>query len=160
MLKIKIIAMGRLTVDYFRTACADYATRMSRMYQLSVAEPKPENLPKDPSAGDISRALEREAARIFELIPERAAVIAMCVEGKQLSSEELSEKLSDLASSGVSEVCFIIGSSHGLHDSVKARAAIRLSVSKMTFPHELFRVMLYEQLYRAGEIAAGSKYHK
>ena len=161
MLKIRIIAMGKLTVDYFRSACEDYLKRMSRAYSVTVIEPKPEALPKDPTDGDIARALEREAARITESIPPRAAVVAMCVEGKQLSSEELAVKMEGFAASGVSEVCFLIGSSHGLHDEIKKRGAdLRLSVSKMTFPHELFRVMLLEQLYRAAEINAGSKYHK
>ena len=160
MLKIRIIAMGKLTVDYFRTACEDYLKRMSRAYSVTVTEPKPEPLPKDPTYGDIARALEREAVRIAEAIPPRAAVVAMCVEGKELSSEELAVKMENFAASGVSEVCFLIGSSHGLDESLKRRADLRLSVSKMTFPHELFRVMLLEQLYRASEINAGSKYHK
>lgn len=84
----------------------------------------------------------------------------MCVEGKELSSEEFSQRLSDFALSGFSEVAFVIGSSHGLSDKVKNAAKLKLSVSKMTFPHELFRVMLLEQIYRAGEIQSGSKYHK
>ncbi len=160
MLKVKIIAMGKLTVDYFRAACEDYLKRMSRAYAVTVVEPKPEALPKDPTDGDIARALEKEAARIEENIPPRAAVVAMCVEGKQLSSEELAARMETFAATGVSEVCFLIGSSHGMHESLKKRADVRLSVSKMTFPHELFRVMLMEQLYRAAEINAGSKYHK
>ncbi len=160
MLKVKIIAMGKLTVDYFRAACEDYLKRMSRAYAVTVVEPKPEALPKDPTDGDIARALEKEAARIEENIPPRAAVVAMCVEGKQLSSEELAARMEMFAATGVSEVCFLIGSSHGMHESLKKRADVRLSVSKMTFPHELFRVMLMEQLYRAAEINAGSKYHK
>ena len=112
MLKIRIIAMGKLTVDYFRTACEDYLKRMSRAYSVTVIEPKPEPLPKDPSDGDIARALEKEAVRITEAIPPRAAVVAMCVEGKELSSEELAVKMENFAASGVSEVCFLIGSTN------------------------------------------------
>ncbi len=160
MLKVRIIAMGKLTVRFFREACDDYLKRMSRAYSVTVTEPKPEMLPRDPTEGDISRALEREAERILEAIPPRAAVVAMCVEGKQLSSEELAARMESYASSGVPEVCFIIGSSHGLHESVKRRAVLCLSVSKMTFPHELFRVLLLEQLYRSSEINSGGKYHK
>ena len=114
----------------------------------------------NPTDGEIAKALDKEAEKILAEIPPRAAVCAMCVEGKQLSSEEFAEYLEKQASGGVSEVCFIIGSSHGLSDKVKQRANLRLSVSKMTFPHELFRVMLLEQIYRAGEISAGSRYHK
>lgn len=160
MLKLTIIAMGRLTVGYFREACEDYLRRMSRTYSVTVVEPKPEPLPKEPTEGDIARALEREAIRIREAIPPRAVVIAMCVEGRELSSEELAARLDCYASSGVSEVCFIIGSSHGLDAALKTSAALRLSVSRMTFPHELFRVMLFEQLYRASEINSGTRYHK
>lgn len=160
MLKIRIIAMGKLTVDYFRAACEDYLRRMSRAYSVTVIEPKPEPLPKEPTDGDITRALEREAVRIREAIPPRAAVVAMCVEGRELSSEELAAKMDSFAVSGVTEVCFLIGSSHGLDENLKRSANLRLSVSKMTFPHELFRVMLLEQLYRASEINAGSRYHK
>ncbi|MGN1346675.1 MAG: 23S rRNA (pseudouridine(1915)-N(3))-methyltransferase RlmH [Eubacteriales bacterium] len=160
MLKLRIIAMGRLTVDAFRAACDDYQKRLSRVCTVTVVEPKPEALPKDPSPGDIARALEREAVRIAEAIPPRAAVVAMCVEGKELSSEEFAAKLEAFASSGVPEVCFLIGSSYGLAESLKRRADLRLSVSKMTFPHELFRVLLYEQLYRASEIQSGGRYHK
>ena len=160
MQKIRIIAMGKLTTDSYRTACDDYLKRMSRTYTVTVTEPKPEPLPKDPTDGDIARALEKESSRIAEAIPQKAAVIAMCVEGKQISSEDLAEKMAAYAASGTSEICFLIGSSHGLAESLKQRADLRLSMSKMTFPHELFRVMLCEQLYRAAEINAGSKYHK
>jgi 23S rRNA (pseudouridine1915-N3)-methyltransferase len=159
MLKIRIIAMGKLTVDYFRTACEDYLKRMSRAYSVTVTEPKPEPLPKDPTDGDIARALEREAVRITEAIPPRAAVVAMCVEGKELSSEELAVKMENFAASGVSEVCFLIGSSHGLDESLKRRADLRLSVSKMTFPHRLMRVFLLEQIYRAFTIINHQNYH-
>ncbi len=160
MLKVKIIAMGKLTETFFREAADEYLTRLGRHFQVTVVEPKPELLPNNPSDAVIKAALEREEAKIKAEIPPRAAVVAMCVEGKQLSSEEFSEKLSDFALSGYSEVVFVIGSSHGLSDGVKSIAKMKLSVSKMTFPHELFRVMLLEQLYRAGEISAGSKYHK
>ena len=159
MFKVKIIAMGRLTVPYLKDAAADYVKRIGRSYALSVVEPKPESLPQVPSAGEIERALEREAERILAEIPPRSKVVAMCVEGKSMSSERLAEYFERCATES-GEVCFIIGSSHGMHDKVKARADVRLSVSPMTFPHELFRVMLLEQIYRAAEILAGSRYHK
>ena len=160
MLKIRLIAMGRLTEAPFREAAEEYGKRISRFYSLSVTELKPEPLPLSPAPADIERALEKEASRILAVLPPRAPLWAMCVEGKALSSEEFSAKIEAAASSGAGELCFVIGSSHGLSETVKQRASLRLSVSPMTFPHELFRVMLLEQIYRAGEIAAGGKYHK
>ena len=160
MKKLRIIAMGRLTETPLREAAEEYAKRISRFYSLSVVELKPEPLPLSPSPAEIGRALDREAERILAAIPARGTLWAMCVEGKSLSSEEFSSKIEAAAASGSGELCFAVGSSHGLAESVKQRAALRLSVSPMTFPHELFRVMLLEQIYRAGEIAVGGKYHK
>ncbi len=160
MLKIRVIAMGRLTEAAFREAAGEYAKRISRFYALTMEELKPEPLPASPSRADIEKALEKEADRILEAVPPRALLWAMCVEGRSLSSEAFSEKIAQAADSGSGEICFVIGSSYGLSDRVKAKAALRLSVSPMTFPHELFRVMLLEQIYRAGEIGAGGKYHK
>ena len=160
MLKIRVIAMGRLTEAAFREAAGEYARRISRFYALTVEELKPEPLPASPSRADIEKALEKEADRILEAVPQRALLWAMCVEGRPLSSEVFSEKIAQAADSGCGEICFVIGSSFGLSERVKAKAALRLSVSPMTFPHELFRVMLLEQIYRAGEIGAGGKYHK
>ncbi len=152
--------MGKLTEAHYRSAAEDFAVRIGRRCKLTVVEPKPENLPRDPGAREIKAALEREAEKIFAEIPPRAAVVALCVEGKTMSSEDFASYFERQAVSGTGEICFIIGSSHGLADSVKKRADLKLSVSPMTFPHELFRVMLLEQIYRAGEIQSGSKYHK
>lgn len=160
MLKIKIIAMGKLTEKNYRDACAEFVKRLSRTYPVTMVEPKVENLPSDPTPGEIERALQRESERILSEIPSRCACVALCVEGKQLSSEEFADFIEKQASGGVSEIAFVIGSSFGLSEEVKKRAALRLSLSKMTFPHELFRVMLLEQIYRAGEINAGTRYHK
>ena len=160
MLKIRVIAMGRLTEAAFREAAGEYAKRISRFYALTVEELKPEPTPASPSRADIEKALAREADRILAAVPPRALLWAMCVEGRSLSSEAFSKKIAQAADSGSGEICFVIGSSYGLSERVKARAALRLSVSPMTFPHELFRVMLLEQIYRAGEIGAGGKYHK
>ena len=159
MQKIKIIAMGKLTEPAFRDAAGEYLKRMSRYYQVTVVEPKPENTPQNPSEAEIERALSREAEKIMAEFPPRAYVVAMCVEGKTLSSEALAVLVEKQAAVS-SEICFVIGSSHGLHDSVKKRADMRLSVSPMTFPHHLARIMVLEQLYRAEAIQAGSKYHK
>jgi len=160
MLKIKIIAMGKLTEKAYREACGEFIKRLSRTYPVTVVEPKVELLPSDPSAGEIKRALEKESERILSEVSPRSTLVALCVEGKSLSSEAFSAFIEKQATGGVSEICFVIGSSFGLSDEVKKKAALRLSLSEMTFPHELFRVMLLEQIYRAGEIAAGSRYHK
>ena len=115
---------------------------------------------KNPSDGDIRAVLESEADKILAEIPQRTYTIALCIEGKQLSSEELATLLDSKATEGFSDICFIIGSSHGLSDRVKKAANARLSMSKLTFPHQLARVMLFEAVYRATEINRGTKYHK
>ena len=117
-------------------------------------------MPKNPTDGDIQKALSDEAEKIIEKIPPRAYVIALCIEGKQLSSEELAALLDAKACEGYSSVCFIIGSSHGLSDKVKGLASYKMSMSRLTFPHQLARVMLSEAVYRAVEINKGTKYHK
>ena len=152
--------MGKLTEPAFKAASDEYLARLGKNFSVTVAEPKPEPLPQNQSDNAIKLALDKEADKILAEISPRSALVAMCVEGKELSSEEFSQRLSDFALSGFSEVAFVIGSSHGLSDKVKNAAKLKLSVSKMTFPHELFRVMLLEQIYRAGEIQSGSKYHK
>ncbi len=152
--------MGHLTYPPFREAAAEYIKRLEKRFSVSVIEPKPQPLSSNPTEGEIKAALEKEKNAISAEIQPRSAVVAMCVEGKEMSSAELSEMLESYALSGVSEVVFVIGSSYGLSEEFKKSADKRVSVSKMTFPHELFRVMLLEQLYRAGEISAGTKYHK
>lgn len=160
MSKIKLIVMGQLTDRYYREAADEYIKRMSRTSPVTEVELKCIKLSDEPSDGEIASALSKEADAILAEIPKRALVCAMCIEGKQLSSEELAEKIASAEGQGIGELCFIIGSSFGLDEKVKARADIRLSMSKMTFPHKLARVMLLEQLYRAGEINQGKKYHK
>ena len=159
MQKIRILAMGRLTEAAFRDAAAEYARRIGRFFDLTVQEIRPEPLGQNPSPAEIARALDREADRILEAVPPRAVLCALCVEGRQMSSEAFARWIEKQAEGG-GQTVFLIGSSHGLADRVKGRADVRLSVSEMTFPHELFRVLLLEQIYRAGEILAGGKYHK
>ena len=160
MQRIKLIAMGKLTENYTKTASDEFTKRISRFFSMKTCEIKPENVPADPSGADIERALLKESEKIISEIPPRSKVVAMCVEGKPMTSPDFAGMIADAASSAAPDVCFIIGSSHGLHDSIKKRADIKLSFSPMTFPHELFRVMLLEQIYRAGEILNGGKYHK
>lgn len=159
MLNVKLITLGTLKEEYLRSAAAEYEKRLGGFCRFEQIQLKEERLSDQPSESEIRAALEREGARVLAEIPSRAYVVAMCVEGKQLSSEELAGKLGEI-SARTSEVCFIIGSSFGLSDTVKQRADLRLSVSKLTFPHQLMRVLLLEAIYRGFNIQKGTKYHK
>lgn len=160
MLNVNIICLGRLKEDYLRAACKEYEKRLGTMCKLTISELEPVNLPQNPSDKQIENALSKEAEMIEAKMMKNAVTYAMCIEGKQRSSEELAQEFSDIAVGGRSAVNFIIGSSFGLAPEIKAKADYRLSMSKMTFPHQLARVMLLEQIYRAHSINAGSKYHK
>ncbi|MCM1544084.1 MAG: 23S rRNA (pseudouridine(1915)-N(3))-methyltransferase RlmH [Ruminococcus sp.] len=160
MLNITLICVGKLKEQYLRDACDEYKKRLSTLCRLNIVELPPERLSDSPSQKEIDNALTNEGRRIIEKIPNGSKVYTMCIEGKQFSSEELSGKLDSDAVSGVSSVTFIIGGSFGLSDEVKAKSSVRLSMSKMTFPHQLARVMLLEQIYRAMQISIGTKYHK
>ncbi len=159
MIKVTLIALSKLKEKYLKDASDEYLKRLSRYCKLQVVEIEPERLNDNPSQNEINSALEKEAQAVFKRIPESSYVAAMCIEGKKLSSEDFAKTLSSaqFSSGGIT---FIIGSSYGLADSVKKRADIRLSVSDMTFPHQLFRIMLLEQIYRGFKINEGSAYHK
>ena len=157
---VTVLCVGRLKERFYAEACAEYQKRLTRFCRLTLIELPEERLGDDPSPAQIEAALKKEAAAIRERLPKSGAVIALCVEGKALSSEELSETLSRLANGGVSQLTFLVGGSFGLSEEVKGRAELRLSMSPMTFPHHLARVMLLEQLYRACQIRAGTRYHK
>lgn len=155
---IDLIVIGKLKEEYLRSACAEYIKRLGRYCTFELHELDECRLGDNPSEKEISAALKKEA----ELIRKYAKgfIIPMCIEGKQLSSQELSEKISYVGINGFSTVTFIIGSSYGLDGEIKAMGNLRLSMSKMTFPHQLARVMLLEQIYRAFQISEGGKYHK
>ncbi len=156
---VRFITVGNLKESYLREAAAEYRKRLSGLCRVEEVELKEVRLPDDPSEGEIRRALETEGKAILAAIPPRSYPIALCVEGKQMSSPDLSRRL-EAVSAECGELCFIIGSSHGLCPEVKAAAKLRLSVSELTFPHQLMRVILYEAVYRCYQIARGSKYHK
>lgn len=160
MQKITVLCVGKLKEKFYIEAVREYEKRLQRHCRLELIELDEQRLPDAPSAGEIMRALEREAEAITERLPKSGAVIALCIEGTEMSSETLSERLERFASDGASQLTFVIGGSFGLHPSVKARAALRLSMSPMTFPHHLARVMLLEQIYRAYQISANTRYHK
>ena len=160
MLTVNIICVGTLKEQYWRDACAEYAKRLGGFCNFSVIEVSESRLPKSYSDADIAKVIETEGARILEKIPSGSFVAAMCIEGKELSSPQLAAKLEQIALGGKSRVDFIIGGSYGLSEAVKRRSDLRLSMSPMTFPHQLARVMLCEQIYRAFSINADTKYHK
>lgn len=160
MIKIRIIALGRLKEKYLREACDEYIKRLSAYAKTEIVELEPVRLSDTPSTGEIQKALLAEAETIKKKIPENSLIASMCIEGKQYSSEEFHTVLEERISRGTGNIVFIIGSSYGLHQDIKAISDIKLSFSKMTFPHQLFRVMLLEQVYRSFKIGEGSKYHK
>ena len=159
MLHIKLIALGNLKERYWRDALAEYEKRLSAYAKLDILELKEYRLPESPSGAEIQTALDKEADQVLAAIPPRSTVAALCIEGKQLSSEELANTLS-LVMRESGTLTLIIGSSHGLSPRVKQAAHLRLSVSRLTFPHQMMRVLLLEALYRGLSIVHGGKYHK
>lgn len=159
MLHIRLIATGNLKEAYWTEAVAEYKKRLGSYAKVEIVELKECRLPEDPSKAEIDAALEKEAAAVLAAIPPRSFTVALCVEGKQLCSEELAAQLGSVMQQSGS-LCLIIGSSHGLAPRVKSAAALKLSVSKLTFPHQMMRVLLLETVYRSLSILYGSKYHK
>ena len=159
MLSVNILCVGKLKESYLRDAIAEYSKRMQPLCRLSVIELPEERVGENPSPAEIARVISAESERIMAKLGRSDYVIAMCVEGKNISSEELSRRIEELQQTH-STVDFVIGGSWGLSDSLKARADFRLSMGRMTFPHQLCRVMLLEQIYRAFQIGRGTKYHK
>ena len=159
MFRIHLIVTGNLKERYWREAAAEYEKRLSAFARLTVSELKESRLPENPGPTEIATALEKEADAILSLLSPHAFVVALCVEGKMLSSEELAATLSQIMREE-GELTLIIGSSHGLSPRVKERADLRLSFSRLTFPHQMMRVLTLEAVYRALTILAGRKYHK
>ena len=155
-----MLCVGRLKERFYAEACAEYAKRLGRYCRLEVAELPEQRLPRDPSPGEIAAALEREGEAIRARIPPGSTVVALCVEGEVRTSPQLADALGRWAQSGSKGLVLVIGGSHGLAPSVRALARLRLSMSPMTFPHHLARVMVLEQIYRAFKIQEGSSYHK
>ena len=160
MQKVTILCVGKLKEKFYADAVAEYVKRLSRFCKLEIVELPESRLSDSPTQGEIDQALAAEAALIEGKLAKGTAIIAMCIEGKELSSVQLAEKVQELALTGASHLTFLIGGSVGLSPALKQKAAFRLSMSPMTFPHHLARVMLLEQIYRAYQINAGTKYHK
>ena len=160
MLSLHILCVGKLKEKFYADAVAEYQKRLSAYCHLNIVELPEEKLPQDPSQAQIDAALKKEAANLRSKLPPRARTVALCIEGQQLSSEELTKRLQTWEVGPTNQLCFLIGGSYGLDEELKAEAQSRLSMSPMTFPHHLARVMLLEQLYRSFQINGGSKYHK
>ena len=161
MQHIDLICIGKLNAPYFAAGVAEYAKRLGGYCDFRIIELPEETVrEKNASPAAIAKALDKEGDHILANLRKGAALVALCIEGKVLSSEELAARIADAAQSGAGDMAFVIGSSHGLAPKVKQAAALRMSMSRMTFPHQLARLMLTEQLYRAFSINAGAKYHK
>ena len=159
MQHIDLICIGKLNAAWCAEGVAEYRKRLSTLCDFRVIE-LPEQPLREDSPALVQRALEKEAQAILASVRKGAAIVAMCIEGKQISSDELAQFLADRANSGAGDVAFVVGSSHGLSDEVKKAAALKFSMGRITMPHQLARLVLTEQIYRACTINAGMKYHK
>ena len=159
-MNITVIALGKLKEKYLKDAISEYSKRIGAYGILDIIELTPVRLSDSPSQTEIDNALSKEAEEIKKKIPNGSYVFSLCVEGKQKSSEELAKTIQDVTLNGKSNIVFIIGSSFGLSPEIKKLSDSRLSFSPMTFPHQLMRVMLLEQIYRAFQINTNGKYHK
>lgn len=160
MINVQLIVLGRLKEKYMKDFSAEYEKRLSAFCKLSVVELEPIKLSDTPFESEIANALNKEALMIKSKIPKNSYIFSMCIEGKQMTSENFSQRLEEIALSGKNNITFIIGSSYGLSDEIKAMSDFKFSMSPMTFPHKLARIMLTEQLYRAFSISHNGKYHK
>lgn len=160
MLNVTLLCVGKLKEAYWRDACSEYAKRLGAFCKFRLIEVAEERLPDNPSDAQIFATIEAEGKRILDQIPKDSAVIPLCIEGKELDSPTLAARMQKIAVEGTSHIVFVIGGSWGLSEAVKSRGNLRLSMSSMTFPHQLARVMVLEQVYRAFQISSGGKYHK
>ena len=160
MLRIRLVCVGKLKERFWQDAVSEYQKRLGPFCRLEVLELAEERLPARPSQAEVDAALRREAAEIEKNLLKDGTLVCLCVEGEQRSSEDLAALLQRAELSGTPRLCFVVGGSFGLDAGLKGKADLRLSMSKMTFPHHLARVMLLEQLYRGFQIREGTKYHK
>lgn len=160
MMKITVLAVGKLKEKYFREACTEYEKRLSAFCKLNITEIDETKCGSNPSKAEINRVISAEGKKIISKIPKSSFVISLCIEGERIGSEKLATMITNAAVGGDSHIVFIIGGSWGLPDSVKKLSNFKLSMSDMTFPHMLARVMLLEQIYRSFMIISGAEYHK
>ena len=159
-MNITVIALGKLKEKYLTDAISEYSKRISAYGKLQIIELNPVRLSDNPSQTEIDNALSKEAEEIKKKIPNNSYVFTLCIEGKEKSSESFAKAINDATVNGKSNIVFIIGSSFGLSPEIKSLSDFKLSFSPMTFPHQLMRVMLLEQIYRAFQINNNGKYHK
>lgn len=160
MQSVNIICIGKIKEKYWTEAIKEYSKRLSAFCRFNIIELDEEKVTSNPNPALIKSIIEAEGKRIIAKLTKGSYVIPMCIEGKILSSPDLANRLADTALNGKSTIDFIIGGSWGLSDEVKQKADLRLSMSKMTFPHQMARVILCEQIYRGFEINSNGKYHK
>lgn len=160
MVTISVLCVGKLKERYWRDACEEYEKRLGAFCKLRLIEVAEERLPDNPSAAQIAATVEAEGKRLLAQVAKDAVVIALCVEGRAMDSPSLSQYIEEATVGGASHIALVIGGSYGLSDEVKSRARLRFSMSALTFPHQLARVMLLEQLYRSFQISKNTKYHK
>lgn len=159
-MNITVVCVGKLKETYWTEAVAEYSKRLSRYCNLLIEEIKEEKLPENASQAQEEQTIAAEGIRILRKLSDSAFVITLEIKGKELTSEALAEKIGELALIGKSELIFVIGGSLGLSPEVSSRADLKLSFSKMTFPHQLMRVVLLEQVYRGFKILKNETYHK
>lgn len=159
-MKITVLCVGKVKERFFTDAIKEYSKRLSRYCKLEIIEVADEKTPDGASELVVSQIKEKEAERMEKYLPDSAYVIALAIEGKKLTSEKLAEKIDSLGISGTSHLVFLIGGSLGMSDRLLKRADYLLSFSDMTFPHQLMRVILLEQVYRSYRIIHGEPYHK
>lgn len=158
-MKIRIVAVGKLKEKYLREGVAEYAKRLAPFASVELLETREEYMAENPSEAQRQQTLAKEGERLLRLVPERSFLIVLDVKGKLLSSEALAKELASLALQGQSDLTFLIGGAFGLSPAVRDRADLRISFSPMTFTHQMVRLLLYEQIYRAFKINCGEKYH-
>ena len=160
MLQINILYVGNIKDKFYAEAVQEYEKRLSAFCKIKNIELKEEKPPESPSDAEIALVIKKEGDRLLEAMPKKGYKIALCVEGTQISSEDLAKKIESVTVAGDSEITFIIGGAFGMDERVKKMANHRLSISKMTFTHRMMRVILAEQIYRALNILSGGNYHK
>ena len=159
-MKIDILVVGKIKEKFYSDAIAEYSKRLSRYAKLSIIEVKDEKTDENASAHEDELVMSKEAERLEKYIDENAMIVPLCIEGEQTTSEGFADMITDWENKGYSHIQFIIGGSLGIHSSLKAKGKVKLSFSKMTFPHQLMRVILLEQIYRAYRIKNNEPYHK
>ena len=159
-MNITILTVGKIKENFYKEAVSEYSKRLSKYCKLNIIEVEDEKTAENMSDREISLVLEEEGRRLLKYVKPSAYVMALCIEGKKLDSVEFSRKIGELALSGNPDLCFVIGGSLGLSSEIKKRADLKLSFSDMTFPHQLMRVILTEQIYRAFRIMKNEPYHK